>query len=93
MNESDSPSVEDNSKKDDWWKSLPPKNVLAIFLNELRTPLIVIKGYTTILSDDSNDKLHPEALGAISMNIERIEKMMDDTLDYIRELNIRDQNS
>lgn len=93
MNDSDSPSVEDNGKKDDWWKSLPPENVLAIFLNELRTPLIVIKGYTTILSDDSNKKLHREALVTISMNIERIEKLMDDTLDYVRELNIRDQNN
>jgi signal transduction histidine kinase len=64
MNENDSPK-----NKSDEWKSWPPEFYLAVLLHELRTPIMTIKGWVKILSNENATGLHPKALEGISYSI------------------------
>jgi len=57
MNETDSSNLENNNSSDDW-RSWPPEDYLHTLVHELRTPLMVIAGYTEILSDETRKELH-----------------------------------
>lgn len=73
-------------KKLEELKSHPPDFFLSALLHELRNPLMLIKGYVEILSDDSAREHHALALETISKNIERMEQRFEDISDYILEL-------
>ena len=70
----------------DGLKSRPPDFFLSALLHELRNPLMLIKGYVEILSDDTAREHHPLALETISKNIQRMEQRFEDISDYILEL-------
>ncbi len=80
MNESDSTNNED--KKSEEWISWPPEKMLSIFLHEFRTPLMIIKGYVDILSNEERQEQHPEALKSISNAVKRLEDLWEDMRDY-----------
>jgi signal transduction histidine kinase len=85
MNSFDPKNSQWNEKLDEL-KARPPEFFLAALLHELRNPLMLIKGYMEILSDDSAREHHALALETISKNIERLEQRFDDISDYILEL-------
>jgi len=64
MNELDSPN--DENEKSDEWKSYTPEVFLNVLWYELRTPLIAIKGFAGILSNQTTKELHPMALESLS---------------------------
>lgn len=67
-------------------KSRLPEIFLSALLHELRNPLMLIKGYVEILSDESAREHHPLALETISENIRRMEQRFEDISDFIFEL-------
>jgi signal transduction histidine kinase len=79
MNETDS----QNNEKSDEWKSWPPEFFLSVLLHETRTPLMIIKGYVEILSNEETKQHHPEALESISRAVGRLEDLWKDTRDYL----------
>lgn len=85
MNRFDSknPKWEDNL---DEWKSRSPEYFLSALLHELRNPLMLIKGYVEILSDENAREHYPLAVETISENIRRMEQRFEDISDYIGEL-------
>lgn len=83
MDGNDSSNSESENKRDDW-KSWTPEVFLATILHELRTPMMIIKGYTHILADENAKDHHLEAIGAISHAIERMELLWQDMADYAR---------
>lgn len=83
------PESKDDS---DEWKMWSPEVFLTVFIPELRTPLIVIKGYTTILADENMKEKHPQALEIISKNIEIMMKLCDGIAEYRNELANRDHS-
>jgi Signal transduction histidine kinase len=85
MNETNSSNTQSNDNQDEW-KSWPPEFFLSILLYELRSPLMAIKGYASILSDEETKELHPQALENILKHVEKIEKLCDGIADYRREL-------
>ena len=85
MNSSDSKNSQWNDKLDEL-KSRPPEFFLSTLLHELRNPLMLIKGYVEILSDDTAREHHSLALETISINIQRLEQRFEDISDYILEL-------
>jgi len=85
MNVPDSSAGESNHDSDDW-KSWSPEDFLAVVLHELRTPLIVMKGYAIILADESMNEHHPQALEIISKKIEIMIKLCNGIAEYRNEL-------
>jgi len=85
MDETDSSNPESNNKSDEW-KSWTPKEFLATTLHELRTPIILIKDWIEILSNEETKELHPKAIEDISQAARRLEDVMDGMTDYLREL-------
>jgi len=67
-------------------KSRSPEFFLSALLHELRNPLMLIKGYMEILSDESAREHHALAIATISENIRRMEQRFEDISDYIGEL-------
>jgi signal transduction histidine kinase len=65
---------------------LTPKEFLATMLHELRTPMMLIKGYVGILSNEKAKEHHPKAIEAISYSIDRMEKLWEDMAAYMRKL-------
>jgi len=59
-----------------------PEKMLPVFLHEFRTPLMIIKGYVEILSNEETKKHHPEALKSISNAVKRLEDLWEDMRDY-----------
>jgi signal transduction histidine kinase len=88
MNETDSLNPESNHNVDEW-RSWPPEFFLSVLLHELRSPLMIIKGYAKILSDEKTKEHHPQALESILKNVERIEKLWDGIAEYRNELESR----
>jgi signal transduction histidine kinase len=88
MSETHSQNSETNQSSDEW-KSWPPEFFLLTLLYELRTPLLAIKGYTAILSDEKMKEHHSRALENISKNIENIGKLCDGITEYRSELESR----
>ena len=64
--------------------SWPPEAFLTTILPELRTPMMIIKGYTLILADQNAQEDHPKAVEAISHAIQRMEILWQDMSDYAR---------
>jgi signal transduction histidine kinase len=85
MNET-APSNEGISKDSDDQTSWPPEVFLANLLHELRTPVMIIKGYTKFLSTEKTTENYPEALESISKAVERLEKVCQDVADYRKKL-------
>jgi signal transduction histidine kinase len=81
MNESDSSNNE--YKKSDEWKSWSPEFFLSVLLHETRTPLMIIKGYVEILSNEETKEQHPQALKSISRAVGTLEDLWEDTRDYL----------
>lgn len=86
MNSSDLKSSSQWNDKLDELKSRPPEIYLSALLHELRNPLMLIKGYMEILSDESAREHHLLALDTISKNIQRMEQRFEDISEYILEL-------
>jgi signal transduction histidine kinase len=72
MNESNSPGTGSSSEE---WKSWPPEMFLAELLHELRTPVMILKGYTKFLATEKSPELYPEALDSMSKAVERLENV------------------
>jgi len=70
----------------DQQKSSTPEEYLSTTLHELRTPLMIIKSWVTILSDEKTKELHPKAIEGISQAIEMLEDVCDGMAGYYREL-------
>jgi signal transduction histidine kinase len=88
MNETNSASIESNNHSDDW-KSWPPELFLANLLHEIRTPVMIIKGYAKFLSAEKTTEHFPEALESISKSVERLEKACEDIAEYRKALENR----
>ncbi|HEY3473796.1 MAG TPA: histidine kinase dimerization/phospho-acceptor domain-containing protein [Anaerolineales bacterium] len=85
MNEGNSPDMKSNANSEEW-KSWPPEIFLANLLHELRTPVMIIKGYTKFLATEMTTENYPEALDSISKAVERLEHVCQRIADYRREL-------
>jgi signal transduction histidine kinase len=81
MNETDSQHRESNQNSDEW-KSWPPELYLAVLLHELRTPIMMIKGYAQILSNESAGEHHLQAIENISRTAERLEQIWEGIAEY-----------
>ena len=64
------------------WETLTPQEFIAVMLHELRNPVMVIKGYTALLSNEEAKEHHPMAIDAISRNTERLEVLLKDIANY-----------
>lgn len=91
MNETDLPNDED--KTSDEWKSWPPETYLHNLTHELRTPLLLISGYTDVLSDETIKEMHPQAIKIISKYIGELARVIDSIPEYARELEKRKPNN
>jgi len=81
MSETDSQPIESNLNSEEW-KSWPPESYLAVLLHELRTPIMIIKGYAQILSNESAKEHHPQAIENISKTVEKLEQIWDGIAEY-----------
>ena len=70
----------------DDWKSWSPELFLANLLHELRSPVMIIKGYTKILADEEMKEFQSEADESISQSVAKIERLCERVADYRREL-------
>ena len=85
MNDVD-PSNFESEKNSYSWKPSTPKELISTMLAEFRTPMMIIKGYVILLSNEQHKEHHPEAIRAISSSIERMEKLWDEIAGYARKL-------
>lgn len=88
MHESDS----QNNEKSEKWKSWPPETFLHNLTHELRTPLMVIKGYAEVLSDETRKEFHQKALENISIYIKKLDEVITGIPEYLHELEKRNSN-
>ena len=88
MNGPHSSNGEFHNKPDDQTSS-PPEVFLANVLHELRTPVMIIKGYAKFLSAENTTEHYPEALDSISKAVERLEKVCQDIAEYRKGLENR----
>ncbi len=88
MNETDSSGPESNNNSDEW-KSWPPEFFLLNLVYELRTPLMMIKGYAEILGNETMKEHHPRAIESISKTTEKMEKILEGIAEYRNELERR----
>jgi signal transduction histidine kinase len=77
MNDEDLLSSEENSRSDDW-RSWTPREFLSTTIHELRTPIMIIKCWTELLSNEESKEHHPKAIENIFKSIWRLEEVMDD---------------
>ena len=73
------PNSEESSE---FWKTLTPQEFIGVMLHELRNPVMVIKGYTALLSNEEAKEHHPMAIDALSRNTERLEVLLKDIANY-----------
>jgi nitrogen-specific signal transduction histidine kinase len=73
------------SDNTDEWKSWPPEGVLQAVMSELLSPLITIKGYAQLLSNESTKDFLPEYVEAILTIVDRIENMRRGTIEYLND--------
>jgi len=76
----------EESDNSDEWKSWTPKEFLSTTIHELRTPILLIAGYTELLSNEEAKELHPRAIENISQAVRRLEVVIDGMAAYLREL-------
>ena len=81
MNSSESPNTKNDKTEE--WRTWTPAQTLSNFLHESRTPLIIIKGYTQILSNNEAKEHHPEAFESISKAVGRLEELWEGMADYL----------
>lgn len=84
MDETPSPNSSSHDKAEKW-KSLSTEDFLADLIHELRAPIMIIKGYTILLSDEKSTEYYPEALDSISQAVERIERLCQGVIEYRKE--------
>jgi len=85
MEDEDLLNSEENNRTDER-KSRTPKEFLSMAIHELRTPIMLIKGYTEILSNEETKELHSEAVETISQAVKRLDDVVNGMGDYLREL-------
>jgi signal transduction histidine kinase len=85
MDETPSPHSGSNDKAEEW-KTLSLEDFLGDLIHELRAPIMIIKGYTILLSDEKSTEYYPEALDSISQAVERIERLCQGVIEYRNEL-------
>jgi signal transduction histidine kinase len=85
MNDEDLLSSEEKSRSEDW-RSWTPREFLSTTIHELRTPIMFIKCWTELLSNEESKELHPKAIENIFKSIGRLEEVMDDMSGYLRKL-------
>ena len=78
-----------SNNNSDAWRSWPPELFLANLLHEIRTPVMIIKGYTKLLSVENDAEHSSEALDSILAAVKRLEHVCQDIVDYRRELDKR----
>jgi signal transduction histidine kinase len=66
----------------EYWKSKPTEELFHAYLNEIKNPIVSIKGWIKLMQKDESEVIRSRALDAISNIIEKID--MDDKL--IREI-------
>ena len=88
MDETPAPNTGSNDKAEEW-KTLLLEDFLADLIHELRAPIMIIKGYTILLSDEKSTEYYPEALDSISQAVERIERLCQGVIEYRKELEKR----
>lgn len=88
MNETHSPDNDSNDNGEDW-RSWSPQMFLTSLLYELRTPVMVIKGYTQILSNEAMKEHHPRAMESLAKVADEMEKILDGIAEYRNELQRR----
>ena len=67
--------LDDNSEI---WKTWAPREYISNMLHELRTPIMIIKGYAAHLSNDETKELHPKAIEGISHAADRLDILLND---------------
>ena len=85
MTDEDILNPDDNSRSDDW-RSWTPRQFLSTTIHELRTPIMLIHGYTELLSNEESKELHPKAIENIFRAIGRLDEVIDDMSAYLRKL-------
>jgi signal transduction histidine kinase len=88
MNETSSASTESEDRPEAW-RSWPPELFLANLLHDIRTPVMIIKGYTKLLSAEKGREHSLEALDSISIAVERLEQVCQNIVEYRKELDRR----
>lgn len=68
------------------WEPSTIEELLHSLIYEFRTPIMVIKGYALLLSDENHKELHPKAIEGILHSTERLETMLNQLLDEYRRL-------
>lgn len=84
MNATD-PKISASNPNSEEWKSCPP-DFLSVLPHELRMPVMAIKSWVRILSNESAKELHPKALEGVSYSIEKLEAVCTGIADYYGEL-------
>ncbi|HEX5940779.1 MAG TPA: histidine kinase dimerization/phospho-acceptor domain-containing protein [Anaerolineales bacterium] len=88
MDDTNSLNNDLNNNRDDW-RSWSPQMFLTSLLYELRTPVMVIKGYTQILSNEAMKEHHPRAIESLAKVADEMEKIFDGIAEYRNELQRR----
>lgn len=88
MDETNSPHNDSNENRHDW-RSWSPQMFLTSLLYELRTRVMVIKGYTQILSNQAMKERHPRAIESLANVADEMEKILDGIAEYRNELQRR----
>jgi signal transduction histidine kinase len=88
MNETNSRDNDSNDNREDW-RAWSPELFMTSLLYELRTPVIVIKGYTQILSNEAMKEHHPRAIESLAKVADEMEKILDGIAEYRNELQRR----
>ena len=68
------------------WRTWTPKDFLSTALHELRTPILLIRGFAAILAEETQKEMHPKAIEAILQNAERLEQLWNAMAGYNGEL-------
>lgn len=82
MNEVDSHLNAEKSL--DQWKPATTEELFHSMVHELRTPIAVISGYATLLTNDKVKHLHPEAIESILRAAKRLEIVLNEAVNNHR---------
>ena len=88
MDQTSSPDNDSNDNREDW-RAWSPEMFMTSLLYELRTPMIVLKGYTQILSNEAMKEHHPRAIESLAKVADEMEKILDGIAEYRNELQRR----
>ena len=75
MNDVDSSNTESENNLDNW-KSSTPEEFLATMLHELRNPMMIIKGWVGILSDEKPKNIIKRLFKAFHLLLKKLKSCM-----------------